>query len=141
MVPKFLNKGYHVVVYDIYIYGNSLKPHPNLKEIEGDIRNREKLIEAAKGCDAFIHLACISNDPSFDLNPELSRSINYYAFKNVIDAVKLNGIKRLIVASSTSQYGIKPLDVEVIEETEAEPVTDYAKYKIECERLLLNTDV
>ena len=140
-MPELLNKGHYVVVYDNYIYGNSIKPHPNLKEIEGDIRNREKIIESSKGCDDFIHLACISNDPSFDLNPELSRSINYDAFKNVIDAVKLNGIKRLIVASSTSQYGIKPVDVEVTEETEAEPITDYAKYKIECERLLQDTDM
>ena len=141
LVPELLNKGHHVVVYDNYIYGNSIKPHPNLKEIEGDIREREKIIESSKGCDAFIHMACISNDPSFDLNPELSRSINYDAFRNVIDAVKLNGIKRLIVASSTSQYGIKPVDVEVTEETEAEPITDYAKYKIECERLLQDTDM
>src|SRR3989344_7650112 len=133
-VPELLKEGYDVVVYDLYIYGNSLQPHRNLKEVQGDIRDREKLIGAAKGCDAFINLACVSNDPSFDLNPQLSKSINYDAFKNVIDAVKINKIKRLIVTSSTSQYGVKPLNVDVTEEAEAEPITDYAKYKIECEK-------
>ena len=141
LVPELLKKGYTVIVYDIYIYGKTLKPHPNLKEINGDIRDKEKLVEASKGCDAFIHLACISNDPSFDLNPELGKSINYDAFKNIIDAVKFGGIKRFIVASSTSQYGIKPLDMEVTENTEATPITDYAKYKIECEKLLQNTSM
>lgn len=141
LVPELLRKGHEVIVYDLYIYGNALNPHPNLKEIKGDIRDGKKLIESANGCDAFIHLACISNDPSFDLDPKLSKSINYTAFKNVISAVKLGGIKRLIVASSTSQYGIKPLDMDVTEDTKAEPITDYAKYKIECENLLLNTDM
>ncbi len=86
-------------------------------------------------------MACISNDPSFELDPKLGKSINYDAFKNVIDAVKLGGIKRLIVASSTSQYGVKPVSMSVTEETEAEPITDYAKFKIECEELLRNTNL
>lgn len=141
LVPELLKEGHDVVVYDLYIYGNSLQPNKNLREVKGDIRDREKLIDAAKGCDAFIHLACVSNDPSFDLNPQLGKSINCDAFRNIIDTVKINRIKRLIVTSSTSQYGVKPLNVSVTEETEAEPITDYAKYKIECEKLLLNTDM
>lgn len=141
LVPELLKKGYSIIAYDLYIYGNVLKPHPNLTEIKGDIRKKYKLIEASKGCDAFIHLASISNDPSFDLDPQLGKSINYDAFKNVVDAVKQNKIQRFIVASSTSQYGIKPLDMDVIEDTEAEPITDYAKYKIECEKYLLNAEV
>ena len=141
LVPTLLKKGYNVTVFDLYIYGDVLKQHPNLKEIKGDIRDREKLIESVKGADAVIHLASISNDPSFDLDPELGKSINYDAFPNVIDACTENNVGRLIIASSTSQYGIKPIDMDVTEETEAEPITDYAKYKIECEKLLLNTDV
>ena len=141
LVSRLLELGYEVVVYDLYIYGDALKKHKNLKEIKGDIRDKSKLIESSKGCDAFIHLACISNDPSFDLNPQLGKSINFDAFRNVIESTKKNNIKRLIVASSTSQYGIKPENMDVTEETEAEPITDYAKYKIECEKLLLNSDV
>lgn len=141
LVPSLLEKGYSVVVYDLFIYGNVLPKHPNLTQIKGDIRNKEKIIEMAKDADALIHLACISNDPSFDLNPELGKSINFEAFKNVIDACTVNKVKRLIVASSTSQYGIKPIDVDVTEETKHEPTTDYARYKYECEKLLLNSDV
>lgn len=136
LVPSLLEKGCNVTVYDLFLYGDTLPEHKNLKKIKGDIRNKETLINAAKGSDAFIHLACISNDPSFDLDPELGKSINYDAFPNIIEAVKQSGVKRLIIASSTSQYGVKPLDVQVTEETLAEPITDYAKYKIECEKLL-----
>ena len=141
LVPELLKAGYSVAVYDMYLYGKVLTPHRQLTEINGDIRDRKKLIEASKGSDSLIHLACISNDPSFDLDPKLGKSINYDAFRNVIDAVKLNGIKRLIVASSTSQYGVKPIGTDVKEDTEAEPITDYAKYKIECEKLLQNSNL
>ena len=140
LVPRLLEKGYRVTVYDLYLYGDVLKPHKNLMQIKGDIRDREKLIKAANGADAFIHLACISNDPSFDLDPELGKSINFDAFHHVIDACTENKVKRLIVASSTSQYGIKPVGVEVTEETAHDPITDYAKYKRMCEELLEQSD-
>ena len=145
LVPHLLEAGYDVRVLDLYIYGedalDEVKDNSKLEQIRGDIRDQALLTEAIEGCDAVIHLASISNDPSFDLNPELGKSVNFDAFKNVIDAVKQNNIKRLIVASSTSQYGIKLIDMDVTEDVEAEPITDYAKYKIECEKLLLNTDM
>jgi nucleoside-diphosphate-sugar epimerase len=142
LVPELLNKGYQVTVYDLYLYGaDVLKPHPLLQQIKGDIRDRENLLLSSQNHDAFINLACISNDPSFDLDPNLGKSINFDAFQNVIDACTQNKISRLIVASSTSQYGIKPLDVDVTEESEHVPTTDYAKYKYECEQLLKNSKV
>jgi nucleoside-diphosphate-sugar epimerase len=141
LVPNLLEKGYKVVVYDLYIYDYEFPEHPNLTQIKGDIRDREKVIETSKDCDAVIHMACISNDPSFDLNPDLGKSINFDAFQNIIDACTENSIKRLIMASSTSQYGIKPADVDVTEDIEADPITDYAKFKLQCEQLLMNSDV
>jgi nucleoside-diphosphate-sugar epimerase len=141
LVPSLLSKGHHVTVYDLFIYGDTLQEHPHLTLIKADIRDKNKLIESSKNHDVIIHLACISNDPSFDLDPNLGKSINFTAFQNVIDAVKENKTKRLIMASSTSQYGIKPLDMDVVEDTLHEPTTDYAKYKYECEELLRNSNV
>jgi len=142
LVPNLLEDGYKVIVYDLYLYGDIFKNvvNKNLVEIKGDIRDKEKLIKASKGVDYLIHLACISNDPSFDLDPELGKSINYDAFQNIIDVCTTNKIKRLIIASSTSQYGVRPVGVDVTEDTEAEPITDYAKYKIMCEKKLLEQD-
>ena len=111
LVPKLLRAGYEVKVIDLYLYGDhvldEVKHHPNLEQIKGDIRNRDLLEKIMPGCDAVIHLACISNDPSFELDPGLGKSINYDAFLDLVDVAKENGVKRFIYASSSSVYGIK----------------------------------
>ncbi len=137
LVPSLLSKGYEVVVYDLYIYGDVFKGINDSKliQIKGDIRDKNKLVAASKGSDAIIHLACISNDPSFELNPGLGKSINFDAFYNVMEAARANNAKRLIYASTSSVYGLKP-EKNVVEEATLEPLTDYSKYKAECERVL-----
>ncbi len=137
LVPSLLNKDYDVVVYDLYLYGNVFKDiqSDKLTEIKGDLRDKEKLFRAAEGCDYIIHLACISNDPSFELNPDLGKSINYDGFFNIVEVARKNKVKRLIYASSSSVFGIKE-KINVVEEDSCEPLTDYSKFKVECERIL-----
>ena len=139
LVPKLLKTGYKVKVLDLYIYGedvfNSCKGNPNLEEIKGDIRNRELLEKVTPDCDAVIHLACISNDPSYELNPDLGKSINYDAFLSLVDISKQSKVKRFIYASSSSVYGIKT-EPEVTEDLPLEPLTDYSKFKALCEDYL-----
>ena len=78
LVPKLLHKGYAVTVLDLMIYGDDvLNEHPKLKMIKGDIRDIDLLKKSIPDHDAVIHLACISNDPSFELNPNLCKSINF----------------------------------------------------------------
>ncbi len=140
LVPKLLAKGYQVKVLDLYMYGehvlDSVKDNPNLKQIKGDIRNRKLLEKVIPGCDAVIHLACISNDPSFELNPDLGRSINYDAFFDLVDVSKNSGVPRFVYASSSSVYGVKK-ETNVSEELPLQPLTDYSKYKAMCEEVLL----
>lgn len=140
LVPKLLDKGYRVKVLDLYIYGehvlDAVKNNPNLEQIKGDIRDRALLEKVIPGCDAVIHLACISNDPSFELDPQLGKSINYDAFLGLVDVSKKSGVKRFIYASSSSVYGVKA-EENVTEELPLEPLTDYSKYKAMCEEVLL----
>jgi len=140
LVPKLLNKGYRVKVLDLYIYGehvlDAVKDHPNLEQIKGDIRDRKLLERVIPGCDAVIHLACISNDPSFELDPQLGKSINYDAFFDLVDVSKASGVRRFIYASSSSVYGFKE-EKNVTEDLPLEPLTDYSKYKALCEEVLL----
>ncbi|MBU1026198.1 MAG: SDR family oxidoreductase [Candidatus Margulisbacteria bacterium] len=140
LIPKLLAKGYNVKVLDLYIYGDdvlsSVKANPNLKQIKGDIRDAKLLEKELAGVDAVIHLACISNDPSYELNPDLGKSINYDAFISLVDLSKKAGVKRFIYASSSSVYGIKE-DDNVTEDLPLEPLTDYSKYKALCEDVLL----
>lgn len=140
LVPKLLDKGYRVKVLDLYIYGehvlDAVKKHPHLEQIKGDIRDKRLLRRVIPGCDAVIHLACISNDPSFELDPQLGKSINYDAFFDLVDISKESGVHRFIYASSSSVYGVKD-EKNVTEDLPLQPLTDYSKYKALCEEILL----
>ena len=136
LVPALLEKNYGVTALDLFIYGkNVLDNHKNLKIIEGDIRNKNLLTEFIPGHDVVIHLACISNDPSFELNPNLGKSINLDAFEPLVKISKENNVKRFIYASSSSVYGLKK-EKNVTEDVSLEPLTDYSKFKAECENIL-----
>jgi nucleoside-diphosphate-sugar epimerase len=136
LVPKLLAAGYQVTVLDLCIYGDVLAPHPDLRIVKGDLRDPADVATAVKGCDAVIHLACISNDPSFDLDPTLGRSINYDCFRPLVKAAKDAGVRRFIYASSSSVYGIKSTP-DVHEGLALEPLTDYSKFKAMCEDVLM----
>ena len=136
LVPKLLEKGYKVTVLDLMIYGEDILPiHANLNSVKGDIRDQKLLKEIIQGQDAVIHLACISNDPSFELNPHLGKSINLDAFEPLVDISKNAGVKRFIYASSSSVYGIKE-EPNVNETMQLEPLTDYSKFKAMCEEII-----
>jgi nucleoside-diphosphate-sugar epimerase len=135
LVPKLLAAGYRVSVLDLCIYGDVLAAHPALRVVKGDLRDPAQVAAALTGCDAVIHLACISNDPSFDLDPTLGRSINYDCFRPLVRAAKDAGVRRFIYASSSSVYGIKSTP-DVHEDLALEPLTDYSKYKAMCEDVL-----
>ncbi len=131
-----ISKGYFVTVYDLFIYGeNVFESKKNINFIKGDIRDTDLLKKSIKGHDVVIHLACISNDPSFELNPKLGQSINLDAFEPIVKISKEEKIKRFIYASSSSVYGIKDIE-NVHEEIDLEPVTDYSKFKAMCEKIL-----
>ncbi|MGP8281873.1 MAG: NAD-dependent epimerase/dehydratase family protein [Desulfomonilaceae bacterium] len=141
LVPKLIRRGHKVKVIDLYLYGedvlDEVKGSPSLTQIKGDIRDQALLRKEIPGSDVVIHLACISNDPSYELDPKLGKSINYDAFGPLVDISKNSAVKRFIYASSSSVYGVKD-DPEVTEDLPLEPLTDYSKYKAECEKILNN---
>ncbi len=136
LTDYLISYGYHVTVYDLFIYGEDVfESKKNIKCIKGDIRDKELLRDSLKGHDVVIHLACISNDPSFELNPKLGQSINLDAFEPLVKISKEEKVKRFIYASSSSVYGIKKIE-NVHEDIELEPITDYSKFKAKCEEIL-----
>ncbi len=140
LIPKLLERGYRVKVFDLYIYGpavfDAVRPNDNLIEIKGDIRDTAAFHAAIEDCDAVIHLACISNDPSCDLDPALAKTVNLDCFPDLIDVCKSAGAKRFIFASSSSVYGLSD-DPRVTEDHPRIPVTDYNRYKAMCEDIML----
>ena len=136
LVPHLLEKSFKVTVLDLMIYGAEVLPqHENLTVVQGDIRDQELLRKTLPRHDAVIHLACISNDPSFELNPNLGRSINLEAFRPLVESSRDAGIQRFIYASSSSVYGVKE-EPNVHEEMVLEPLTDYSRFKADCEKIL-----
>ena len=142
LVPALLNEGFKVEVYDLFWYGLFLPDHPNLQIVEGDVRDSKLLQQSVDRADSIIHLACISNDPSFELDPSLGKSINYDCFRVLVDLVNQSNVKKFIYASSSSVYGIKS---GIVDETrDLEPLTDYSKFKMLCEEFLaerVNADI
>jgi nucleoside-diphosphate-sugar epimerase len=144
LVPALLDAGHEVTVIDLFLYGERVfgahQDHPTLRRSRVDIRDEAALTAALAGADALIHLACISNDPSFELDPALGKSINYDAFPGLLRAVAAQGVKRLIYASSSSVYGVKE-QADVREDDACEPLTDYSTFKLLCEELLAQADL
>ena len=137
LVPQLLQEGYKVTVYDTVYFGDSFLPkdNPNLRIEKGDIRDTQHLAAAVAGHDAFVSLACISNDASFELDEKLSTSVNMDAFEPMVVAAKNVGVKRFIYASSSSVYGVSD-EPNVTEDHPLVPLTLYNKYKGLCEPLL-----
>jgi nucleoside-diphosphate-sugar epimerase len=136
LVPYLLNKKYSVTVLDLMIYSEDvLTSHPHLNVVRGDIRDQALLKGLMPGHSSVIHLACISNDPSFELNPVLGKSINLDAFRPLVEISKNADVKRFIYASTSSVYGIKE-ESDVHENMELEPLTDYSRFKADCEEIL-----
>ncbi|MEE2821220.1 MAG: SDR family oxidoreductase [Pseudomonadota bacterium] len=137
LVDGLLSVGLEVCVYDIGYFGfRGLDVnHPNLTVIKGDVRDISCFTRAVQGFEAVIHLACISNDASFELDERLSTSINLEAFEPLVKSAKKAGVKRFIYASSSSVYGVSDAD-EVTEDHPLVPLTLYNKYKGMCEPIL-----
>jgi len=136
LLPHLLSLGYAVTVYDIMFFSRQgLPDHPNLTVIEGDIRDTARLARAFEGIDVVLHLACISNDPSFELDEEFSRTVNYECFEPMVVAAKEAGVARFVYCSTSSVYGVSD-SPDVTEEHPLVPLTFYNKYKGMCEPLL-----
>lgn len=136
LIPKLIDAGHSVVAYDIMYYGaEGLTPHPRLQIVSADLRDIAAYKKAVAGCEAVIHLACISNDPSFELDPALGKSINFDCFEPMVLASQAAGVKRFIYASSSSVYGVS--ESSNVDETHPlKPLTDYSKFKAMCEEVL-----
>lgn len=135
LVPRLLADGHEVTVLDLFLYGDAgLRPADGLRLVRGDLRDSSVVSTALDGVDSVIHLACISNDPSFELDPALGRSINLDSFRPLVRAAKDAGAERFVYASSSSVYGVKEGDVT--EDVPLEPLTDYSRFKADCEAIL-----
>jgi len=136
LVPKLAQK-YRVTALDSMLFGNHLKQTENLTVIEGDIRDAQLMRSLLTDATDVIHLAAVSNDPSSDLDPAITISVNRDAVEGLANMAKECGVQRFINASSSSVYGVKE-EESVTEDLSLEPITLYAKLKAETEKIIAN---
>ena len=148
LVPELVKRGYTVTVLDTFWFWNSPQEYlqatglekeartASVHLVQGDLRNKEDVNKALKGVDSVIHLACISNDPSSELDHVFTHDVNYNGSVLLIDMAKQAGVRRFIYASSSSVYGIKS-EPNVTEDLPLEPLTQYSRLKVEIEHYLL----
>jgi len=137
LISNLLQNKFEIINYDLNLFGKKHLPYKNNKftQITGDIRDFKKISKVLKKYhpDTVIHLACISNDPSFLLNKKLSKEVNYNAFLGLMKILEKIKIKKFIFASTCSVYGVsnKP---KVTETHNLKPITLYNRYKADCEK-------
>lgn len=124
-----------IKVIDIQWFGNRLQKHKNLTVVKKDIRNITS--KDFQSFDTIIHLANIANDPTVELQPNLSWDVNVVTMIKVLDSASKAGIKRFIYSSSGSVYGVKK-EKRVTEDLSLNPISIYNKTKIVAEKILLN---
>jgi len=135
LIPKLLARDYEVIAFDLQWFGNYLAPHQKLSVVKGDVREIDTI--PLDGVDCIIHLSSIANDPCADLDPQLTWEVSALATMQLADKAKRMGIKRFIYASSGSVYGVKE-ELQVTEELELKPISEYNKTKMVGERVLLS---
>jgi nucleoside-diphosphate-sugar epimerase len=139
LVPKLIARGHSVRVLDLGYFGlDHLRAYrsrvelvrDDIRRVQSDSQFSRELLD---GCDAVIHLAAISNDPSADLNPELTEDVNFRSTVALAEAARARRVK-LIFSSSCSVYG--EADGEIAEHGVLAPLTTYATSKVQAERAL-----
>lgn len=135
LVDHFLETGHRVIGLDRYFFGENLLgktlDNPNFKLVKKDIRDLK--VKDFKGVDAVCDLAALSNDPSGELNEDLTFSINHLGRTGVASLAKKAGVKRYVLASSCSVYGAGDGSM-LTEKSKPCPVSTYAKANVLAER-------
>jgi nucleoside-diphosphate-sugar epimerase len=124
-----------IKVIDTQWFGNRVKKHRNLKIVKKDIR--DVIYKDFLGFDIIIHLANVANDPTVELQPDLSWNVNVLSMINILDSASKAKIKKIIYSSSGSVYGVKK-EKKVTEELSLNPISIYNKTKIVAEKILFS---
>jgi nucleoside-diphosphate-sugar epimerase len=137
LTNRLASLGHNLTIVDTMWFGNNLKNDSKVKIIKMDIRDIKNI--SLKNIDAIIHLANIANDPSVEINPNLSWEINVMAGYQLLEKAKREGVKKFIFASSGSVYGIKK-EKKVTENLPLVPLSTYNKTKMIFERVMFSNN-
>jgi len=136
VAAELLKAGYSVRIYDNFSNGLHKRVDGNFRDIvEGDILDREKLIQAMHGVDAVIHLAAKKAVEESVKNPLKYYENNVGGTLNLLAAMNVKGVKKIVFSSSAAVYS--PNDKDAVEETDPTvPLSPYGATKLLSEGLI-----
>jgi nucleoside-diphosphate-sugar epimerase len=139
LIRAVLDRGYHVTLVDSLLYGdegiNQLYGRPDFELVQDDLREVDAIRRGSRDADAVVHLGGLVGDPACGLDERLTLEINLESTRMIADAVREEGVRRFIFASSCAVYGASEGTLD--EGSALDPVSMYARTKMESERVLL----
>lgn len=128
LVKQLCEAGHKVVVADILLRGNKLSNDVlnNIEMHHVDVRDRESIIRISKGCDVIYHFAAVLGVDVVADSPISTMDTEVIGMKNVCDAAILNGINKIIYASTSGIYGYSAINQSFSENIIVDPRTSYA---------------
>jgi nucleoside-diphosphate-sugar epimerase len=134
LVRDLVKAGHEVTAVDRFFFGfepiSDLVKNKNFKVLQKDIRDLTAV--ELSNHDAVCDLACLSNDPAGEIDPELTYQINRDGRIHVAEMAKKAGVKKYILSSSCSVYG-QGEDPELTEKSSTNPISVYAKSTLQAE--------
>jgi nucleoside-diphosphate-sugar epimerase len=135
LVRDLAKAGHEVTAVDRFFFGKEpLSEFDNDKNViikQKDIRDLDQ--NDFKGHEAVCDLACLSNDPAGEIDPQLTYQINRDGRIHVAKTAKQAGVKKYIISSSCSVYG-KGEEPQLSENSNTTPMSVYAKSTLEAEQ-------
>ena len=139
LCDALLDKGYAVRILDDFSTGrrsNLQVDHPRLELIEGDVADAGLVTQAAAGCSAVVHLAAVASVQASVEDPVRTHQSNFIGTLNVCEAMRVQGVRRVLFASSAAVYGNNGEGESIAEDTPKAPLTPYAVDKLASEQYL-----
>ena len=135
VAAKFLEAGHEVTGFDNLSVGHRQNLPQGAKLIQGDLRDAAVIRSAVKGHDAVAHLAAQAQIPESVKNPQKAFDINLVGGQNLLEAMRLEGVDRLVYSSTAGVYG-NPVHVPITETAPTLPISPYGATKLAFEALL-----
>lgn len=136
IVDELLVRGHRVRVLDNFSTGlrtNLAHVEGDIELVEGDIQSYERVHTAVKGVDYVIHLAALPSVPRSVQDPLTTHQVNTTGTLNVLLAARDSGVRRVVIASSSSVYGANPA-LPKREDLLLLPISPYGVSKLAAER-------
>jgi len=144
VVQALQASGRRVRVLDVLLHGQeevAAEQRSTGVEVHvGDVRDREARRAALDGVDEVVHLAAIVGDPACAHDPAISHAVNVEATRSLVEDVRTAGTRRMVFASTCSNYGrMEDPTIPIDEEAVLAPVSLYAEQKVQMEQMIMGS--